>query len=213
MKQTLLGPMWLIHGDIVSDTLAGGQHWDPHVYDALEPYLSGVVIDVGANVGGLTLRFARVAKHVIAFEVHPVLRACLEENARYNNISVMGGLYSCPTVLAPILDGESPSSWAWAPPPRDSDKYDYATQPNAKPFYTDAHVTAIKIDAQGADLHAMLGMQEIIKRDSPVIVFEYEPHLDHLFGHTWVDYVQTLEGWGYKLRNVRNQDWFAWREK
>src|SRR5260221_4935715 len=46
---TPFGSLWLVEKDIVSDTLNAGKHWDSHVYEALEPYLSSdaAVLDVG----------------------------------------------------------------------------------------------------------------------------------------------------------------------
>src|SRR5258706_16296836 len=68
--------------DIVSDQLGKGYHWDEHVFDALEPYLDGDVVDIGANVGSLTLRFAERAPRVIAYEPNDEMVTRLRENVR-----------------------------------------------------------------------------------------------------------------------------------
>ncbi len=209
---TPFGPLSLIADDIVSNTLAEGNHWNPHVYDALRPYLSGTVIDVGANVGALTLRFARRAHCVIAYEPHPVIAECLHRNVArlgFGNVTVHSyGLYSREIFLAPQASTpeESPSSWTWlATTP--NDHIGYATPVPlcllARP------VTAIKVDAQGADLHALIGLEPFIRCDRPRIVFEFEDGLSKLHGHTWEDYVRQLGVWGYTIRPLGEGDHFA----
>lgn len=204
---THLGPMWLIHGDIISDTLAGGNYWDPHVYDALYPYLVDTVIDVGANVGALTLRFAKVAKRVIAFEPHPVLAACLFENARLSRGDVTTcsrGVYSKDVTLGCVPEaGHSPSSWTWLPIVEYTEAdFSPAGPIDADDFTANDRVGAIKVDIQGADLHALMGMETIIKRDHPTIVFEFEQDLALRHGHVWLDYTDRMEEWGYKIERI-----------
>jgi FkbM family methyltransferase len=204
---TFLGRLHLIQDDIVSKALKEGQHWDGYVYDALAPFLDGVVIDVGANVGALTIRFAQVAPYVIAYEPHPVLAACLRANLETLGLSDKVqiravGLYSRAVRLGPWTSqpDESPSSWAPNP------EGEAVAGPHVD---SGARVSAIKVDAQGADLHALLGLREVIERDHPRIVFEYEGALAEKHGHTWADYEKQLGDWGYLLRSLGAGDWEA----
>lgn len=202
---TPLGPMWLIEGDVVSDTLRAGKNWDSHVYEALEPYLrkDAAVIDVGANVGPHALRFAEKARKVICFEPHPVMSFCLRANMRGRKAEFHGGLYSRKVALVVRQEeGNSPSSLTWLPGEGGVD---------AGPYFTEERVSAIKVDAQGADLHCLLGLHEIIERDQPAIVFEYEEHLAKLHGHDWLDYTAELYNWGYTFKRVQegHEDFLA----
>jgi FkbM family methyltransferase len=64
------------------------------VDEAYEPGLSallrettGTVVDVGANIGFITVRAARTASHVIAIEPHPTRFRYLERNVALNGLS------------------------------------------------------------------------------------------------------------------------------
>ncbi len=214
-SSTPFGSLWLVEKDIVSDTLNAGKHWDSHVYEALEAYLraDAAAIDVGANVGAHALRFAQVAQEVICFEPHPVMQFCLRQNlcdhakARW---TVRNGLYSRPVALrVRPEEGNSPSSLTWLP----AGEYEVL---DARPYFTKHRVSVIKVDAQGADLHCLLGLEQIILRDRPAIVFEFEEKLAELHGHAWQDYARTLGEWGYSWALVKedHEDYLAtWREK
>lgn len=194
---TPLGEMELIEGDIVSEALVRGEHWDPHVYDVLEPYLSGTVIDVGANVGALTMRFAKRAPLVLAFEPNQEMAHCLNVNVPYNVTVRTRGIYSRPVRLAPrTSEHRSPSSWPWLPT-------EDAGLAVAEPFDTFNRVSAIKVDAQGADLHCLFGLRRLIVRDRPAVAFEFEKELAELHGHTWADYETALVGWGYFYARIK----------
>jgi len=204
-EPTPLGPMWLIEGDVVSDTLRAGKNWDSHVYEALEPHLEqdAAVIDVGANVGPHALRFAEKAGRVICFEPHPVMQFCLRANMRGRRWECHGGLYSRQVSLRVRQEeGNSPSSLTWLPSEGEVD---------AGPYFTSERVSAIKVDAQGADLHCLLGLKEVIERDKPAICFEFESVLSALHGHEWEDYMEVLMRWGYSVKQVqdKHQDFLA----
>lgn len=189
--------MRLIDRDIVSEALGRGEHWDPHVFDALEPYLDGDVVDVGANVGGLTVRFAQRAPRVIAFEPNPEMFACLVENTRGMNVlTIPRGVYSQETFINPDVTSYPPSSWTWLPGRRG-----FAAGPAEWP-HSERRVSAIKADCQGADLHVLRGLEPVIVRDRPRIVFEYEKELSLMHGDAWETYEQWLADHGYTLRQI-----------
>ena len=211
MIQTPFGRLMLIYGDIVSKTLVEGNHWNPHVFNALIPYLRGTVIDVGANVGALTMRFAKWAPQVVAYEPHPVLAACLRWNMKtleLKNVQIVEeGVYSKSVYLAPRDDGDCPSSWSWLPAAEGGVFAGRGVF--SGPAWVDSPVSAIKVDAQGADLHALLGLRKVIERDHPKIVFEFERPVSLLHGHDWKDYEEQLHRWGYTIKDIGEGDWFC----
>lgn len=199
MWQRRRPPLRLISRDVVSDALGRGEHWDPHVYDALEPYLDGDVVDVGANVGGLTIRFAQVAPRVIAFEPNPDMFECLVENtAGLSVVCLNRGVYSVETFIRPDVTGYGPSSWAW-PIGTHGTPAGPADWPDSE-----QRVSAIKVDCQGADLHVLKGLEHFIVRDRPHIVFEFEKELAQTHGDTWDDYEHWLESHNYQLRQIKD---------
>lgn len=204
------GELDLLNGDIVSKRLGSGYHWDAHVYDALAPYLDGDVVDIGANVGALTIRFAQVAPRVIAYEPNLEMVSLLEKNLirlglRDKVVIIPEALYDSETTMAPHKTGYPPSSWMW--------EYGGVTRaaPGSWPEM-DRRVSAIKSDVQGADLHALLGLERVILRDRPRIVFEYEREYSGQHGHTWEHYVDQINKvWGYTITRIMegNEDYFC----
>lgn len=193
------GQLDLMPNDIVSDTLGRGEYWDTHVYDALEPYLDGDVVDLGANVGALTMRFAQQAPRVIAFEPNQNLYDLLVKNIKRlgltNVIAIPEGVYSAEVRIRPDVTGYPPSSWTWLP--------DGNVRAGPASWDDDSRrVSAIKSDIQGADLHGLIGMEEVILRDHPRIVFEFERELALMHGHTWNDYLAHLDKWGYRHEQI-----------
>lgn len=207
------GPLALLDGDIVSNALGRGEHWDTHVYDALAPYLDGDVIDVGANVGALTLRFAQSAPRVIAFEPNPNMYQCLISNIATlhleNVVAIPEGVYSYETTIYPDITGFPPSSWTWLRGIAGG-RFHVKAGPG---FWTDMgrRVSAIKVDVQGADLHALMGLEGVIVRDHPRMVIEFDKDLAQMHGHTWDDYVSWLNGRRYLISKItsENDDFFC----
>ena len=192
----------LIAGDHVSDVIGLGHQWDGHVLDALLPYLTDTVVDIGANVGGLALPFAQRAKKVVCFEPDEAMCVALAANAEANGLRnvtiVREGAYSRDTYLQPnIIEGQHPSTWTWLPAVRGV----HAAPARWEGMDKD-HVSAIKVDAQGADLHVLNGLSRIVDRDHPAIVFEWEKDLAYLHGHEWRDYVLWLVRHGYKVHQL-----------
>jgi FkbM family methyltransferase len=61
-----------------------------------------------------------------------------------------------------------------------------------------SHVSLIKIDAQGCDGAAILGLSQTIQRDHPVVVFEWEADLAVPHGYTLHVVRDHLATWGYQ---------------
>lgn len=186
--------------DIVSEALGRGENWDDHVYQALAPYLDGDVVDAGANVGALTLRFARHARRVIAFEPNGNMVECLTKNiARLglrNVVVIKRGIYSYETTISPEVTGYPASTWTWQ-------SIANGTPAGPASWPDDGRrVSAIKVDCQGADLHVLMGLERFIKRDRPAIVFEFEKDFSELHSHTWLDYTRWLGERGYSCQQI-----------
>lgn len=197
----------LVDGDIVSQHLSAGQPWEEHVYRALVQHLEGDVLDFGANVGAFTLRFAQHANRVIAFEPNDQMFAALVKNIASHGlmdkvVAINEGVYSYDTSIAATRTGMPPSSWTWQPKGGGGT----VVAGPAKWPHMDRRVSAIKCDIQGADLHAILGITDIILRDRPYIVFEYEHDFAAEHSHLWADYRDTFQRWSYELTPLIGQE-------
>ena len=178
------GLRWLARGRHTDDWISVGHE------DALAPTLDallpagGVLLDVGAHVGRWSLRLAAKASRVIAVEASPDTAACLRYHIALNKITnvevveaaawdehtrldlfdanhqVTGG---STRVVAPDEAAESEGATeAW---PLDALLLD-EENPAAN------RVDLIKLDVEGADLHALRGMRRILELCRPVLFIE-----------------------------------------
>jgi len=144
----------------------------------------GVFLDVGAHVGHYALRLARKAERVYAVEANPETAATLRRNAAVNDITnvtvvnvaawdelttlylsdpngqTAGG--STRTVEAIDMDGSVPTVQAMA-----LDDNDVIRDGVAR-----LGLHLVKLDVEGADLHALRGMVDLLRGNKPTLFIE-----------------------------------------
>lgn len=175
--------------------------WDPDLKPFLDRYRPGqVAMDVGAHVGLYTLYLASRGVRVWAFERHPVYTEYLGRNLEKNERQYPGKitwlpyfLYSKTVHLEEVNTHTTRASNTWVPTPnlwgQRADVLDH--------FWRGGEVNLLKIDAQGADLHVLLGAEHLIQANHPDILLEYEQDLALLHGHTAADYERWIQEHGY----------------
>ncbi|MBW6398798.1 FkbM family methyltransferase [Roseomonas sp. HJA6] len=181
----------------------------------------GTLIDVGAHDGLITLPLARLpGSRVIAFEPLPAAFARLQATLR----AAFGGMpahVDCRaaalgdhageiTLAMPVLDGVAQEQWA-------STAKDYAAHVSARvaverftvPLLrlddlglTD--VTAMKIDAEGAEYEILRGARDTLLRCRPVLTIEIEER--HREGSTWA-VPAFLDALGYDVLFELHDTW------
>lgn len=181
------GLLWVNGGPETDDHLG----FDPHEA-SLEPTLRellghGVFLDVGAHIGRWSLRLSGQAKHVWSVECNPETLAALRHNIKVN------GLKTKVTVLdvaawdsRTFLNMEDPNGkrrggsnrvLAWETAPERPMGIPAAPLDD---FLAEARgITLVKLDVEGADLHALRGMRETLKRERPVLFIERHDHLGY----------------------------------
>jgi FkbM family methyltransferase len=195
--QTPFGAFLVTRGEIIGETTRAGTLWDgPGFLQVIakgygELGTPGVtILDVGANQGAFSIWLARQgAWRVLALEPQPIVMQRLKANLDLNRD------WTAPTVIPLELAaydkpggarqiGElDPGNWggtAFSPL-----STEYVLDEGAIPalpldhlqWLCGARVSLVKIDAQGADGRILLGMTQLLKRDRPVVVFEWEPAL------------------------------------
>ena len=223
---TVLGKFWC-YEDTVGSALASGAWWDQQIQPFLdEADPNGWAIDLGAHIGWFTVYLARRFQGVVAVEAHPQTYWMLRRNvtmnvdgrrARLHNVGAFDR--ETPLTLAPAaavgwpipyqttLEGcPHPASiayqaglgrlgepWIWGTP------VDALVQLNQR-------VTLIKVDVQGCDLRALVGLTRTIDRWRPLIVFEYES-ISQLHGDTWQDYLDFFAARTYTVERIREDLW------
>lgn len=160
----------------------------------------GTLIDVGAHDGLITLPLARLpASRVLAFEPLPPAFARLQAalQAAFGGVpphvecraAALGDHAGEITLTMPVLDGVAQEQWA-------STAKDYAAHLSprvtverfAVPLLrlddlAPDDVTAIKVDAEGAEYEVLRGARETLLRCRPVLTLEIEER--HREGSTW----------------------------
>jgi len=157
-----------------------------------------VCIDVGANIGAITLKLAFAAGpegKVFAVEPHPHmverLRANIELN-RMNNVSIIPFALSDTPGTASLYAAESDyyhqgrSSLACSHGLTNEIAVEKITGKMLQEQIADRPVGFLKIDVEGHDLIVLKELSDIIERDRPHLVFEYSKKL-------WLEHNSHIE--------------------
>ena len=173
----------------------------------LKPYLDrpkarSHCVDVGAHVGLYSGYWGATGMRVTAIEGHPRYLPHLCRNIDANRwqevITVLPWFaYSRRGCLTERLEYEIFASNTWLPSADPSEGVIAVTLDECLRLLQ-SRVDFLKIDAQGADLHVLLGTEGIIRRDRPPILIEYEADLTKLHGHTADDYHQWAADHRYR---------------
>lgn len=164
----------------------------------------GTFVDVGANVGIISLVAAKRAKEVIAIEPISENVDRLEQNCRlnnFNNVRILQCLVSDQeserTIYKGILSQLGASSLYEDENTTDGIKCDTFTLDF---LFKDKKVDFIKIDAEGEDGRILLGARKIIERDRPIITFEHSVKWKNA-GVSANDLKSLLEGYKVTVLN------------
>jgi FkbM family methyltransferase len=173
------------------DDLAVGNHvligrsYDPSIAAVLSRCVKPgmAVVDIGANIGYLTMLLASLVAPsglVVAVEPNPENIKLLEASRRVNGfdqVLVIQAAAGRHTALLAL--NVSYSNGTTTELPSDLDTI-FASRP-VPCFALDAilpkdrRINLVKIDTEGAELNALIGLSQTIDRDRPVIVSEFSP--------------------------------------
>lgn len=170
------GLLWAAGGVITDDHLAYSDHeasLEPVFRELLAAGGNRVFLDVGAHVGRWTLRLAGQARHVLAVEANPETAVALLTNLALNNIrnvSVLPFAAWDETCRMSLHDPNgkrrggstqvTPGNGEAVGLPLDS------VIPPAE------DICLVKLDVEGADLHALRGMATLLGTARPALFVE-----------------------------------------
>lgn len=159
--------------------------------DSYEPELAGLarwvlpgstVVDVGAHYGVYSLALASLVGehgHVVAVEPDPhalrVLRFQLELN-RFNNVEVIEAGLGDANGTGTLHLHPDPSRASLIPLPEDGvgdETIRIARLDDLVP--PERRVTFMKVDVEGFELAVFRGARRVLRRDRPVVLFEFLP--------------------------------------
>ncbi len=196
--QTRFGKFLIAPEDLIGSTTKAGTLWDGPGFLQVIAKEHGrlgergvTILDVGANIGTFSVWLAsRRAWRVVAVEPVPETLRYLKANLDLNQAT-------CADVVIPVETAayHTTCRMALAAAPDRGNMGGTAVIPNrggliqAEPLDTYQHLwgdllSLIKIDAQGCDFAALLGLEQTLLRHHPVIVFEWEAGLAQAHAHT-----------------------------
>jgi FkbM family methyltransferase len=198
------------------DDFAAGDHvlhgnpYEPEIGAVLKRHVKPgmAVVDIGANIGRLTMLMASLVQpsgRVVAVEPNPENIIMLEASRRVNGFDQIlviqaaagrrTGLLALNVAYSNGMTGELPSDSdaIFASRPVPCFALD-AILPNDRPF------NLVKIDTEGAELNALIGMSQTLARDRPVIVSEFSPGMLPGISHcSGPEYLRYLIAQGYRI--------------
>lgn len=159
----------------------------------LMPFLGGVLVDVGANIGTHSIFYAEFG-HVHAFEPNPIAFECLKYNLRNSDAT----LYN-------LAVGAQPGTISMSPQKDGNPGAMYTVPGDEIPVITldSLHLEEchyIKIDAEGDEIAVLSGAMNTIYRCKPFICIECNPTTLQRKGHTAKDLVAAIHSLGYTCK-------------
>lgn len=144
------------------------------------------VIDVGANIGSISIPLAKryPNSHFYLFEPHPLIFNKLINNINYNKLENVtaqkfaitdSAETSIPFHAQKNADNLGLSSIKLNHDIKEFDLIEVGARTLDTIFINkDVTINIIKIDTQGTELNVLMSGKKIIKRDRPIIIFEFE---------------------------------------
>ena len=200
--------------DPVLSTMAGGNLFEQNVINACLSYIvpETTVIDVGCNFGQMTVQFSRAVGplgtvHSIEASsfVIDYLKRSLPENTGCTNVVVHhAAAWDQSNLTKKIYIPSGGESWGGSGLGLEQITHSPHDWEEVQSLAIDdipltSPVSLIKIDVQGSDWHALAGARNVLLRDRPTVIFEYEPIYDTVFGKAMVDYLSFLEEVNYEI--------------
>ncbi|MEN8263329.1 MAG: FkbM family methyltransferase [Nitrospirota bacterium] len=208
----------------ICKTIRKGEIHSEYVLNMLKPYIRGgsTIVDVGANLGVLSVEFARQLGSagggtVVAIEANQIIYDLLKRNLSSNcppDVKMMPMYCACTDVDGGVMEfpepdiqkGKTFTSYG---------SFGLKTGPSTgKSFTVEAvtidslklsDVSCIKIDVEGFDLKAMMGARETMLREKCAVVFEYGAGSNE--ENTFDEYEAFIKEINYKIVGQEKTDY------
>ena len=181
-----------------------------HVFPKLNQ--KSTCIDIGANIGNHSLAFSPFFKQVISLEPHPTTFRLLEINAELvSNVKAynIGASSVRRTVEVAINKSNQGATSIGASVNTETDIVPFylAQLDELEELKSLPPVSFIKLDVEGHEVEAILGAENIIRNNSPVLAIEILP--SDIENDT-CESVELLKKFGYKnFYEMRERGWLG----
>lgn len=205
-------------GTSLLEWIRDGRIYEPDVarqlVSALKPRKPSLCLDIGANIGLMTLNVLAEAPdtHVVAFEPGPHQAELLGRTVAANSLD------SHVTIVQSALSNRpGKANFAVHKTRHASGDGFFDTKRSGHTRTTEVsvttldewwrsagqpHVDAIKIDTEGAELWVLQGGQEMLERCRPLVVFELHPMNLRVYPYEAADVLHFLEQHGYVISTL-----------
>ena len=192
---------------------------------AFEKHLDrgGVLYDVGANVGFFSVIGARLVGEegsVVAFEPVGANARLVRRNAELNGFAKIDVIEKAVSdrsgtgelVIAAYSGGSALSTTA---PPPDATSAVAVDLITLDEFVDAGHPapTLVKIDVEGTEIEVLRGMETILRRDRPVVIFEIDDASQNGYDAKLVPSVELIRAAGYDIEPLADSyaggDWLV----
>lgn len=190
------GLLWCDRGKGTEDYLGPSRHEDElgPILERLVPE-GGVVLEVGAHVGHWTLRLAPRAGAIVAVEANPDTVSVLRRNLAINDIGNVQVVNVAAWDSQTTLRLEDPNGHVAGGSTRTLPDGE-GTIPAVRldEVIETERLDLVKLDVEGADLHALRGMRGLLEAHRPVLFIECHDYAGY---YERADLEATLTDLGY----------------
>lgn len=196
--------------DTISRTISSGKEWEPHMLRCMETLIDKDYncLDIGANFGYHTLEMSRLSPRgqIFAFEPQIENNILLALNLKYNhcdNVKVFfnacGETKSISRLpILNIINSDYIINMGDLSLNRANEVYQTVEVIDIDSLSLPT-IHFVKIDVQGYELFCLKGMKNLLKRDIPILVVEFEDHEMGRFNLTSKDVYDFLVDSGYVI--------------
>ncbi len=209
------GLLWINRGEKYGDAIGWADHeaeLEP-IIDSLLPE-GGGFLDVGAHVGHWSLRLAQKASAVLAVEANPDAASALRRNIALNDVQnvfvVEMAAWDYETTLN--LDdpnGQTAGGSTTTRPITGASNVERTAVPAHKldDVLSDIdRVDLVKLDVEGADLHALRGMRELLAKHRPTLFIEAHDYCGY-YERSDLEALLTELGYAWKIAHSYETHW------
>ncbi|HEY1209752.1 MAG TPA: FkbM family methyltransferase [Terracidiphilus sp.] len=218
------GRMILDTNDHLAQQIRCEESFEPEVRKAVERIASrGVnVIDIGANIGYYTILASKLigsGNRVFSFEPQANIVAKLRRNVNLNDLHNVD--------IFPFALADKSGTVVFNIPPDGKEAYgsmhangrfdviktvEVETKGLDEVLYNlgNPKIGLIKMDAEGAELLILRGATQLLSSPGrPDLIIEANEANCEPFGYCVFDLLQLVHSYGYRLRQLDNEDWLA----
>jgi FkbM family methyltransferase len=216
-KETQFGQFCLIEKDLISNCISNLGYWEQHLHYFYSQFIKPdyTIIDGGANIGFHSIQFAKLANEgkVYSFEPQPLIFNVLSTNSLINGASDIIRQYRLglsdnigQSKMTPLKEQEFSENCInyGGRGLTDSDLGEEEVELTTIDNLRLSKLNLIKLDVQGFELKAIMGGENTIKSNYPLMFIE-----NYINQEADQQVIKLLEEWGYviyRLLCTENQE-------